>query len=131
MVKQIPSVISKRLFDISIDKEQFDKAPPVYNEVLKNSGLNETLKFLPTIATKWHRGRNIIWFNLPFNSNAKTNVGKLFSKLTSITNYLINITWKPAIAVCLTWKVLSKFITLIFYLDTPRSCRCCQNQNAY
>ena len=60
MVKQIPSVISKRLFDISIDKEQFDKAPPVYNEVLKNSGLNKTLKFLPTIATKWHRGRNII-----------------------------------------------------------------------
>ena len=45
------------------------------------SGFNETLRFSPTILTRSHRGRNIIWFNPPFSSNVKTNVGKLFLTL--------------------------------------------------
>ena len=71
-------MISKWLSDISSNKEHFDKAAPIYNEALKNSGFNETLKFSPTIPTRGHRGRNIIWLNPPFSSNVKTNVGKLF-----------------------------------------------------
>ena len=74
-------MISKRLSDISIEKEHFDKTAPIYNEVLKSSGSNEALKFSPTIPTRRHRGRNIIWFNPPFSSNVKTNVGKLFLTL--------------------------------------------------
>ena len=81
VIKRIPSVISKRLSDISRDKEHFDKAPPIYNEVLNNNSFNETLKFSPTVPTRRHRGRNIIWFNPPFSSNFNTNVGKLFLTL--------------------------------------------------
>ena len=32
-------MISKRFSDISSDKEHFDKAAPIYDEILKNSGL--------------------------------------------------------------------------------------------
>ena len=45
IIKRVPSVISKWLSDISSDKEHFDKAAPIYNEALKISGFNETLKF--------------------------------------------------------------------------------------
>ena len=38
-------MISKLLSDISSDKEHFDKAAPIYNDALKNSGFNEALKF--------------------------------------------------------------------------------------
>ena len=86
------------LSDISSDKEHFDKAALIYSEALKNSGFNETLKFLPTIPTRFHRGRNI-WFNLPFSSNVKTNVAKVFKPLLS---YLMKVTRKSAIDVCLT-----------------------------
>ena len=74
-------MISKRFSDISSNKEHFDKAAPIYNEALNNSGFNETLKFSPTIPTRRHRGRNLIWFNPPFSSNVKTNVEKLFLNL--------------------------------------------------
>ena len=36
-------MISNRLSDISSEKEHFDKAAPIFNEALKNSGFNETL----------------------------------------------------------------------------------------
>ena len=73
-------MISKRFSHICSDKD-FDKAAPIYNEALKNSGFNETLKFSPTILTRRHRRRSIIWSNPAFSSNVKTNVGKLFSTL--------------------------------------------------
>ena len=71
-------MIGKRLYDISSEKEHFDNAAPIYNKALKNSGFNETLKFLQTFHTKRHRGRNIIWFNAPFSSNVKRNVENFF-----------------------------------------------------
>ena len=42
IIKRIPSIISKRLSDISSNKEHFGNATPIYNEALKNSGFNET-----------------------------------------------------------------------------------------
>ena len=81
IIKRITSIISKRLSDISSEKEHFEKAATIYYEVLRNSGFNETLKFSPIIPTRRQRGRNIIWFNLLFSSNVKTNVGKLFLAL--------------------------------------------------
>ena len=67
IIKRIPSIINKRLSDISSDKEHFDKAAPIDSEALKNSVFNETLKFFPTVPKRGHRGRNIIWFNPPFS----------------------------------------------------------------
>ena len=40
-----------------------------------------SIKFWQTIPTRGNRGRNINWFNPPFSSNVKTNVGKLFLTL--------------------------------------------------
>ena len=71
----------KKLSDISSDKEHFDKAAPIYNEPMKNSGFNEALKFLPTIPRRCHNRRNMIWFDSSFSSNVKTNAGKLLLTL--------------------------------------------------
>ena len=40
-------ISSKRISNISCDKESFDKAAPDYNNALKNSGFNENIKFTP------------------------------------------------------------------------------------
>ena len=60
IIQRIPSMISKRLSDISSGKEHFDKAAPFYNEALKNCGFNERLKFSPTNLSRCHRGRSIV-----------------------------------------------------------------------
>ena len=41
IIKQIPSMISKRISENSCDKNHFDKTVPDYNIPLKNSGCNE------------------------------------------------------------------------------------------
>ena len=74
-------MISKRISNISCDKECFDKAAPVYNNALRNSGFNENIKFTPRPPKRRKRSRSIIWFNAPFSSNVKTNIGKLFLRL--------------------------------------------------
>ena len=56
-------VLNLAISDISSDKEHFGKAAPIYNEALKDSGFNEILKFLPSIPTRPHRGKNIILFS--------------------------------------------------------------------
>ena len=40
-------MVSKRISNISCDKEYFDKAAPDYNKALKNSDFNKTIKFTP------------------------------------------------------------------------------------
>ena len=42
IIKQIPSMVSGRISDISCNKEYFDKAAPAYNNALKFSGFNKT-----------------------------------------------------------------------------------------
>ena len=43
IIKQIPSMISKRISDISCDSDHFNKAAPDYNTALKKSGFNESI----------------------------------------------------------------------------------------
>ena len=59
-------MINKRLNDLSCNKEEFDKAKPMYKKALISSGHDNKLKFdqnenLP----KRTRKRKIIWFNPP------------------------------------------------------------------
>ena len=66
IIKQLPSMINKRLNDLSCNKEEFDKATPMYKKALISSGHDNKLKFdqnknLP----KRTRKRKIIWFNPP------------------------------------------------------------------
>ena len=81
VTKQIPAMISKRISDISCDKEFFDKAATVYNNALKNSGFHQNIKFTPRLPKRRKRSRNVLWFNPPFSSNMKTSIGKIFLRL--------------------------------------------------
>ena len=81
IIKQIPSMISKRISDISCDSDHFNKAAPDYNTALKKSGFNESIKYSPSQLKRRNRKRQIIWFNPPYSVNVKTNVGKLFMRL--------------------------------------------------
>lgn len=83
--KQIPTMISQRLSQLSSSKKEFDKAAPVYNEALKRSGYNCQLEFQETSEAKRNKGRkrNIVWFNPPYCESVTTNVGKEFLKLLS------------------------------------------------
>ena len=80
----MPSSIEKRLASISADQSEFDKAKPQYEQALKNSGLPHALKYSPTPPSPSFRAprtRNVIWYNPPFNSAVKQNLGKQFLNL--------------------------------------------------
>ena len=81
-------MISKRISDISYNEGEFDKAAPVYNKALQESGYSKTLVYQNEVKPKRNRNRKIIWFNPPYNKNVKTNVGKRFLEL--IDKYIIN-----------------------------------------
>ena len=81
ITKQIPSMVSRRISDISCNKEYFDKAAPTYNNALKISGFNETIEINSTPSPRRNRNRKIIWFNLPYSFNIKTNIGRIFLRL--------------------------------------------------
>ena len=81
IIKQIPSMISKRVSDISCDSYHFNKTAPDYNTAIKKSGFNENIKYSPSQPKQRNRKRQIIWFNPPYSVNVKTNVSKLFMRL--------------------------------------------------
>ena len=74
-------MISKRISNITCDKEYFDKAVPDYDNALKNSRFNENIKFTSRPPKRRKRGRNILWFNSSFSPNVTTNIGKIFLQL--------------------------------------------------
>ena len=79
VLKAIPDAINNRLSNISSDEQAFDSACPPYQDALHKSGYNYKLKYNPQHAkTKRTRNRNVIWFNPPYNSNVKTNIGHKF-----------------------------------------------------
>ena len=88
VIKQIPKAISKQMSDISSSKEIYDQNISYYKDALKHSGYNNiSLPYNPTQQQgqdkieKEKRKRKMIWFNLPFLMNIKTNVSKTFVKL--------------------------------------------------
>jgi len=82
IIKQIPAMISKRISNNSCDQSEFEKAAPAYNKALADSGYAEKLTFTTQVNTKKRtRTRNRIWFNPPFSSNVKTNIGKELFRL--------------------------------------------------
>ena len=67
-------MITKRISNISCDKECFDKASPDYNNALKSTSFNENIKFPSKPIQGRKRSKIILWFNPPFSSNVKTNI---------------------------------------------------------
>jgi len=74
---------AKCLSQNSCNQEEFNKATPIYTEALRKSRHISILQYEETnpCRTTKNRKRNVIWFNPPYNSNLKTNLGKEFFKL--------------------------------------------------
>ena len=78
---------NRRLSQISYDEESFNKAAPIYQKALKNSGYTHHLTFSPQTPIqpaspgRKNRKREIIWYNPPYSKNVATNVGRAFLKI--------------------------------------------------
>ena len=83
IIKQIPVMINNRISSISSNKHQFDKSKQVYEDALKASGYDVSMKYDEKKKKRRNRKRNVLWFNPPFSKNVKTNVGKIFLTLIS------------------------------------------------
>ena len=82
LLKNIPLNINKRLTNISSSKEVFDESIAPYQQALKESGYDHKLTYKPSPEplprNRRKRTRNITWYNPPFASNVKTNLGRKF-----------------------------------------------------
>ena len=52
-----------------------------YNKALEKSGFSGNIKYHKQGPLKRVQARKVIWFNPPYSSHVKTNVGKTFMKL--------------------------------------------------
>ncbi len=80
IIRNIPAAINKRLSNISSDENIFEQAKAPYQEALRKSGYNYTLEYSPTAENRRRRRRtrNITWYNPPYSSNVKNNIGQRF-----------------------------------------------------
>ena len=78
LLKNIPLNINKRLTNISSSNEVFDAAIAPYQKALQESGYDHKLTYHPEAqqTRKRKRKRNVTWYNPPWNSNLKTNLGR-------------------------------------------------------
>ena len=83
ILKQLPKMTSRRLSKLSSNRDEFDKAANEYQEILTKSGFTEKLSYSPQTAqqNRRRRNRNILYFNLPFDLQVKTNIGRTFLQL--------------------------------------------------
>ena len=122
ITKQIPSMVSRRISDISCNEEYFEKAAPAYNIALKISGFNENIKFTSTALPRWSCNRKITWFNPPYNVNGKpTSLEHSYDSLTSTSRDIINTASysiekisRSATVVCQIWQVSSEAIKPVY-----------------
>ena len=62
--KQLLSMLSNRLSQLSCNQEEFEKAAPDYQEAMLKSGFAGELEYAKTNGSaKRLRKRNIMWFN--------------------------------------------------------------------
>ena len=52
-----------------------------YNKALEKSGFSEKIKYHKQVPVQRVRKRKVIWFDPPYSSSVKTNVGKTFMNL--------------------------------------------------
>ena len=80
IIKQIPSMIGKRITKKSINNDEFNKVANDYNQALKISGYKESINYEPDDTTKNKRKqrRKTIWYTPPFCKTVKTRIKKKF-----------------------------------------------------
>ena len=77
--KNIPLSVENRLSKISSDENVFSEAATPYQKALNDSGYDHVLKFNPPQPkAKRNRSRKVRYFNPPYSSSVKTNVGAKF-----------------------------------------------------
>ena len=85
IIKQLPSMIGKRISSISTSKEVFDAEAPIYNSALRNSGFTEEIQYTEDAKCQPKRPRSrrreVLWFNPPWNAAVSTNVAARFLRL--------------------------------------------------
>ena len=90
ILANLPEAISRRLSSVSSNKEMFDTEVAHYQKALKDAGYKNTLEYKEEIihgedmghsGRRKQRSRTVIWYNPPYSSNVKTNVGKKFLTL--------------------------------------------------
>ena len=85
-IKNIPKNVNDRLSKNSATQEIFEEASGVYQDALDASEFNHKLSYNINVrnvsnSRNRKRTRKITWFNPPFSSNVKTNIGKLFLQM--------------------------------------------------
>ena len=86
VIKQLPKSISKRLSDLSSNEEIFEKTKPAYSDAFKKSEFQGKLSYTSAQSNNdkndnKQRKCKIIWYNPPYSTNIKTNIGKTFLNL--------------------------------------------------
>ena len=75
IIKKLPSMIERRISDLSATKEIFDSSKLYYEQALKKSGYDAKLQYVPpqeNLGRRRNRKRQIIWYNPPYSKNVKT-----------------------------------------------------------
>lgn len=82
ITKNIPTMIAKRISDLSSNEQIFKDNIQPYQEAINRSGYNSQLTYSknePNIIKR--RKRGILWYTPPFNLAVKSNIGKEFLNL--------------------------------------------------
>ena len=83
ILKNLPKNVQNRLSKISANEEIFTAHAPPYQAALDASEYDHKLTFDPSARQRnrpqrRRKNRNITWFNPPWSSNVKTNIGAKF-----------------------------------------------------
>ena len=83
ITRQLPNMIESRISALSCNENEFNKVKDTYDTSLLNSGFIHKIQFTKksTTRNRRQRRRNITWFNPPYNSAVKTNLGRQFLSL--------------------------------------------------
>ena len=78
ILRNLPSMISKRISEISSNQETFQKATPIYSDALKSAGYDGYMQYTSKLQdnnakAKRKRSRKVIWYNPPYSKNVKKN----------------------------------------------------------
>ena len=79
ILKNVPKSINKRLCEISSDEDSFNKAVPLYQKSINESGYNHDLEYKPPSTNenknyRKNRVRHVIWYNPPYNKAVASNL---------------------------------------------------------
>ena len=87
ILNNLPKSISRRLSEMSSNKETLEQATDIYNSALQTSGYNERLEYInqevkdERVRNKRQRKCQIIWYNPPFIKSVTTNIAQKFLRL--------------------------------------------------